>query len=104
MPADEGVEGGVDPDEAEQITRLLSSTGNFDYFSYGQGNFSLSLENHVPDLYFEEGHFIDLHKRMREVANGVPVMALGRIGTPELAEEIIENGNGDLVGMSRALI
>ena len=104
MPADEGVEGGVDPDEAEQITRLLSSTGNFDYFSYGQGNFSLSLENHVPDLYFEEGHFIDLHKRMREAADGVPVMALGRIGTPELAEEIIENGNGDLVGMSRALI
>ena len=41
MPADEGVEGGVDPDEAEQITGLLSATNNFDYFSYGQGNFSL---------------------------------------------------------------
>ena len=104
MPADEGVEGGVDPNEAEQITKLLSATNNFDYFSYGQGNFSLSLENHVPDLYFREGHFIDLHKRMRSAANGVPVMALGRIGTAQLAEDVIANGNADLVGMSRALI
>ena len=104
MPADEGVEGGVDPDEAERITKLLSSTNNFDYFAYGQGNFSLSLENHVPDLYFKEAHFIDLHKRMRDAANGVPVMALGRIGDPTVAEDVIAKGNGDLVGMSRALI
>ena len=62
------------------------------------------LENHVPDLYFREGHFIDLHKRMRAAANGVPVMALGRIGTAQLAEDVIRNGNADLVGMSRALI
>lgn len=104
MPADEGVEGGVDPDEAEKITKSLAQTGNFDYFSYGQGNFSLSLENHVPDLYFRKGHFIDLHQKMRIAANGIPVMALGRIGSPELAEKVIENGYGDLIGMSRALV
>ncbi len=104
MPADEGVPGGVDPDEAERITARLARTGDFDYFAYGQGNFSLSLETHVPDLYFRPGHFIDLHKRMRAAAAGVPVMALGRIGTPELAEQVIADGHGDLVGMTRALI
>ena len=31
-------------------------------------------------------------------------MALGRIGTQELAEEVIAKGYGDLVGMTRALI
>ena len=104
MPADEGVPGGVDPDEAERITARLAQTGKFDYFAYGQGNFSLSLETHVPDLYFNPGHFIDLHKRMRAAAGGVPVMALGRIGTPELAERVVADGHGDLVGMTRALI
>jgi 2,4-dienoyl-CoA reductase-like NADH-dependent reductase (Old Yellow Enzyme family)/thioredoxin reductase len=104
MPADEGVLGGIDPDEAERITARLAGTGDFDYFAYGQGNFSLSLETHVPDLYFRPGHFIDLHKRMRNAAGGVPVMALGRIGTPDLAERVIADGHGDLVGMTRALI
>ena len=63
MPADEGVPGGVCPDEAARITKRLSKTGCFDYFAYGQGNFSLSLENHVPDMYFDQGAFIELHKK-----------------------------------------
>ena len=104
MPADEGVEGGIDVEEAARITERLASTGAFDLFAYGQGNFSLSLENHVPDMHFRPGHFIDLHRRMREVSGGLPVMALGRVGTPELAERIVAEGYGDLVGMTRAQV
>jgi len=104
MPADEGVEGGIDVEEAARITRRLSATGAFDLFAYGQGNFSLSLENHVPDMHFRPGHFIDLHRRMREASGGVPVMALGRVGTPHLAERIVAEGYGDLVGMTRAQV
>ena len=104
MPADEGVEGGIDVEEAARITERLVSTGAFDLFAYGQGNFSRSLENHVPDMHFRPGHFIDLHRRMREVAGGVPVMALGRVGTADLAERIVAEGHGDLVGMARAQV
>ena len=104
MPADEGVEGGIDAEEAALITGRLAATGAFDLFAYGQGNFSLSLENHVPDMHFRPGHFIDLHRRMREAAGGTPVMALGRVGTPELAERIVAEGYGDLVGMTRAQV
>lgn len=104
MPADEGVEGGIDPDEAERITRRLCGQGLLDYLAYGQGNFSASLENHVPDMYFEQAPFVHLHRRMRDAAGGTPVMALGRIGTPERAERVVAEGCGDLVGMSRALI
>jgi len=104
MPADEGVEGGIDVDMAERITHHLAALGTLDYLAYGQGNFSLSLETHVPDMHFPQAPFIDLHRRMREAAGGIPVMALGRIGTPELAEKVVAQGFGDLVGMSRALI
>ena len=104
MPADEGVDGGIDVEEAARITARLATTGAFDLFAYGQGNFSLSLENHVPDMHFRPGHFIDLHRRMREAAGGIPVMALGRVGTPELAERIVAEGYGDVVGMTRAQV
>jgi 2,4-dienoyl-CoA reductase-like NADH-dependent reductase (Old Yellow Enzyme family)/thioredoxin reductase len=104
MPADEGVPGGIDPGEAERITGRLAASGLFDYLAYGQGNFSPSLENHVPDMHFRPGHFLELHRRMRNAAAGVPVMALGRVDTPALAEQVVREGFGDLVGLSRALV
>lgn len=104
LPATEEVAGGIDPDEAERLTQALASHGLFDYFAYGQGNFSLSLESHVPDIYYRPGHFLEQIRRMRAAANGTPVMALGRIGQPAEAEAVIADGAGDLVAMSRALI
>jgi 2,4-dienoyl-CoA reductase-like NADH-dependent reductase (Old Yellow Enzyme family)/thioredoxin reductase len=104
LPADEGVRGGIDASEAGKLTQHLVGLGSLDLLTYSQGNFSLSLENHVPDMHFRPGHFLHLHREMRALAAGVPVMALGRIGTPEQAEAAIVSGSGDLVGMSRALI
>jgi dimethylglycine catabolism A len=104
IPGDEGVAGGIDPDEAARITAALAAEGTLDYFAYSQGNFSLSLENHAPDMHFRRGHFLDIHKRVRPAAAGTPVMAIGRIATPAEAEAAIADGAGDLVGLSRALI
>jgi hypothetical protein len=104
MPGDEGVAGGIDPDEAARITAALARPSLIDYFAYSQGNFSLSLENHAPDMHFRRGHFLDIHKKMRLAANGQPVMAIGRIATPAEAEAAIAGGAGDFVGMTRALI
>ncbi|MGI9336788.1 MAG: FAD-dependent oxidoreductase [Gammaproteobacteria bacterium] len=104
MPAQEGVPKGVDPDQAARITAHLTSAGLVDYFAYAQGNFSRSLEDHVPDLHYEPGHFVHLHRAMREHTGGVPVMALGRIGSPALAEQIIASGCADLVGLCRAQV
>lgn len=104
MPGTEGVEGGIDPDEAVRITADLAATGLIDYFAYSQGNFSLSLEAHVPDMAFRRGHFLDIHKKIRPAAAGIPVMAMGRIALPAEAEAALVDGCCDLVAMSRALI
>jgi hypothetical protein len=104
MPGDEGVAGGIDPEEAARITSLLARDGVLDYFAYSQGNFTLSLETHVPDMYFRHGHFLDIHKKLRPTASGAPVMAIGRIATPAEAEAAIADGACDLVGLTRALI
>jgi hypothetical protein len=102
MPGDEGVAGGIDPDEAARITAAL--VGSVDYFAYNQGNFTLSLDTHVPDMHFRRGHFLAIHRRLRPAAAGTPVMAIGRIATPEEAEAALAEGAGDLVGLTRALI
>ena len=104
MPGDEGVPGGIDPDEAARITAALARHGTLDYFAYSQGNFTNSLENHVPDMHFARAHFLDIHKKVRPAAAGKPVMAIGRIAMPAEAEAAIAEGAGDLVGMTRALI
>jgi 2,4-dienoyl-CoA reductase-like NADH-dependent reductase (Old Yellow Enzyme family) len=104
MPGDEGVAGGIDPEEAARITSLLAPDRVLDYFAYSQGNFTLSLETHVPDMYFRHGHFLDVHKKLRPAASGTPVMAIGRIATPAEAEAAIAEAACDLVGLTRALI
>jgi dimethylglycine catabolism A len=104
MPGDEGVPGGIDPNEAARITAVLVKHGTLDYFAYSQGNFTISLENHVPDMHFRRAHFLDIHKTIRPTAAGKPVMAIGRIAMPADAEAAIAEGAGDLVGMTRALI
>lgn len=104
MPAQEGVPNGVDPDEAVRISTHLTGAGLVDYLAYAQGNFSRSLEDHVPDLHYEPGHFVHLHRYVRERTGGVPVLALGRIGTPSLADAIIADGSADLVGLCRAQV
>jgi 2,4-dienoyl-CoA reductase-like NADH-dependent reductase (Old Yellow Enzyme family) len=104
MPGDEGVPGGIDPNEAARITAVLVKHGTLDYFAYSQGNFTISLENHVPDMHFRRAHFLDIHKTIRPAAAGKPVMAIGRIAMPADAEAAIAEGAGDLVGMTRALI
>jgi 2,4-dienoyl-CoA reductase-like NADH-dependent reductase (Old Yellow Enzyme family) len=104
MPGDEGVEGGIDPDEAARITAALAQHGTLDYFAYSQGNFTNSLENHVPDMHFRRAHFLDIHKKVRPAAAGKPVMAIGRIAMPADAEAAVADGAGDFVGITRALI
>jgi 2,4-dienoyl-CoA reductase-like NADH-dependent reductase (Old Yellow Enzyme family)/thioredoxin reductase len=104
MPGDEGVEGGIDAEEAARITAVLARDRVLDYFAYSQGNFTLSLETHVPDMYFRHGHFLSIHEKLRPAASGTPVMAIGRIATPVEAEAAIAAGAGDLIGLTRALI
>jgi 2,4-dienoyl-CoA reductase-like NADH-dependent reductase (Old Yellow Enzyme family) len=104
MPGNEGVAGGIDPDEAASITAALARHGVLDYFAYSQGNFTNSLEDHVPDMHYRRAPFLDIHKKVRPAASGKPVMAIGRIATPAEAEAAIVAGAGDLVGITRALI
>jgi 2,4-dienoyl-CoA reductase-like NADH-dependent reductase (Old Yellow Enzyme family)/thioredoxin reductase len=104
MPSDEGVAGGIDPDEAERMITHFVSLGGLDYFAFSQGNSSPSLENHLPDMHFPAAPFVKLHGRLKKVARGIPVMTMGRLQSPERCEEALSQGDADLIGLSRILV
>lgn len=104
LPVHEYIEGGLTIEDAEEIAAHLSEVAPPDYFGTGQGNFSPSLEKHVPDLHFPDLPFIDLARRVRAAANGVPVMAISKIPDVDAADKVISDGSADLVGMTRALL
>ena len=104
MEAHEYIEGGLTLEDAQELVSHIVSTEAPDYIGTGQGNFSPSLEKHVPDMHFGERPFVHLPRGIREVAQGVPVMAISRVQDLDTADDLIEDGTADLVGMTRALL
>lgn len=104
LPSDEGVKDGIGPEEAARITGTIDAWGKLDYLAFNPGNFSLSLENHVPSMNFPPGPFLDLLPALKSASARTPVMAIGRIVSPAHAEEILADGCADLIGLSRALV
>jgi hypothetical protein len=104
VEAHEYVEGGLTLEDSQELVSHIVGTEAPDYIGTGQGNFSPSLEKHVPDMHFGERPFVHLPRGIREVAQGVPVMAISRVQDLDTADALIEDGTADLVGMTRALL
>lgn len=104
LPGDDGVAGSVGQQEAAAITAHLTAIGNVDYLCFAHGSHANSLEQHVPDGHSPRMPYVPLMRELRRCANGVPVMALGRITDPAEAEGLLACGDAELVGLGRPLI
>lgn len=102
ISGDEFVEGGNTMDDIVEIVKMIERTEKVDYIGQSMGTYA-SLPTVIPDMYFPPGSFAYLSQNIRENTN-LPVIAVGRINDPILAEKILANGQADLVGMTRALI
>ncbi len=103
MAVEEFTPGGITIDESIRIARVLVADGVVDYLSLAQGNFN-SIERHLPDRHFPPSTFVDLQARVKAAVGTFPVVASGRIETPDQAEAIVGGGQADMVGLCRALI
>lgn len=104
LPAHEYVTGGLDLEGTQELVAHIVGQDRPDYLATGQGNFSPSLEKHVPDLHFPDVPFAHLPRGVRAVSDGVPVMAITKVPDQAAAQLLIDEGSADLVGMSRPLI
>lgn len=103
LGAEELSPGGITMDEACRVAQVLGATGQIDYLSISVGNFN-SIDIHTPDRHYPPLAFIDYPARIRAAMPGVPVVACGRIVTPERAEGVLAKGQADLIGLCRPLL
>ena len=62
-----------------------------------------SRELTIPSMYAEPGCFVHLAEAIKATV-AIPVIAVGRIKNPDLADRIIREGKADAVAMGRALL
>ncbi|WP_294078344.1 FAD-dependent oxidoreductase [Sphingomonas sp.] len=105
LPAWDGMENGIDEDEAEAITALLHGEGVMDYLTYCWGSHSDTLYTHLPDNHGPRMPYVETIRRLgRSAAPGVPLGALGLITDPNEGERIVRDGIADLVMLARPLV
>ena len=106
ITGDELVEGGLDQAQAAQIGKALAESGDIDYLSVlaGTNTDRHARVDHWPPTPAPHGLFRHLAATVKEAVGDFPVACVGRITDVRMAEEIIANGEADLVGMVRAHI
>jgi 2,4-dienoyl-CoA reductase-like NADH-dependent reductase (Old Yellow Enzyme family)/thioredoxin reductase len=103
LSAEEYVEGGITIDDTKVIAQKLEQAGvNALHISSGMSS-SPPQYSPSPSMAIPRGCYVHLAEKVKRVVN-IPVITVGRINDPLLAEDILQEGKADLVAMGRALI
>ena len=101
ISANEFVEGGTDLDEARRFSPLLQEAGyQAIHVSAGIGETARFASG---PYFLPHGHLIEYAEGVREVVD-VPVIGVGRILQPEMADTFVREGSCDFVALGRALL
>ncbi len=102
ISADELIPKGIKIEESQQLAVELQNVGvNILHVSAG---IATNVDFKVtPNASQPFGVFSDLANSIKKVVK-IPVISVGRIHTPEVAEDILMQGKSDLVAIGRALI
>ena len=101
ISAQEFVEKGLTVDESIKILKILVEAG-VDIVQVSAGN-DATPEWVCQPMFMAQACLADSAGKVKK-ALGIPVMAVGRINNPVIAEEIIEKGKADLVCIGRGLL
>lgn len=101
LNADEGVEGGITPEEGRDFARVLEQAG-VDALHVSGGVYGSPLPI-IPTMYEPPlplaGYAADIKAEV-----SIPVIAVGKIHDPEAGEQLIADAEADFVSLGRALI
>ena len=99
-------EGGQSPDELKAIAAQVVATGAIDYLNTSIGSRAPDYAALAVATYRQRpGHELAYAHGMRDAINAsIPVVGVGRILTPKMGEAALQNGDCDLVAMTRGHI
>jgi 2-enoate reductase len=101
LKGEEFTEAGRDIEEGLEMAKLLEEAG-FDSLHVDAGCYDSWYWAHPP-VYQEHGCMVDMAAMAKQVVK-VPVIAVGRLDIPELAEKVIAKGKADMVALGRGLL
>ncbi|MFX0188869.1 MAG: FAD-dependent oxidoreductase [Candidatus Hodarchaeota archaeon] len=100
--ADELLPDGNRIEDSKKIAQILENAGA-DCIDVSQGIMIRNPTGIQIPTYFDHGCFIHLAEEIKKVVN-VPVIGVGRIIDPKMADEFIQQGKADIIYMGRQLI
>lgn len=100
---DGGIEGGLDNEGWIAIAKAIDARGDLDYISVSQGTYinRMKIYGAAPT---PSGFQLEDTARVKAAVPNTPVVVVGRITTPEMAEAVLTSGGADFIGMARQLI
>ncbi len=92
---------GRDIPEGVEMAKYLEKVG-YDVLHVDAGSWEARYFINVP-LYLPYGCMIDMAEHAKKAVK-IPVIGVGRINTPELAEQYLEEGRADIIALGRPLL
>lgn len=101
LTVDDMLPGGIELAEGCEMARIFCEAGA-DAIQVSGGT-QERIWNISPCYYMKEGYLIP---QARAVKNAVdkPVIAMGKLGNPDLAEHVLESGAADMISLGRPLL
>ncbi|MDK2896593.1 MAG: hypothetical protein PWP04_713 [Candidatus Atribacteria bacterium] len=101
LSVDEFLPGSLKLEETREMARVLEAKG-INYLHVTTGNYD-SISTIIEPINFEEGWRVYLAEEIKKVVS-IPVITVGVIRHPEMADNIVAQGKADFVAIGRGLI
>ena len=100
----EEIEGGLQIEEAVEFAKMIDGKVDFIHVSAGLDPEEAQAVRTHPTMFLPHGVNVKYAAAVKAAGVKTPVVTLGAINTPELAEQILAEGKADIVAMARTLI
>jgi 2,4-dienoyl-CoA reductase-like NADH-dependent reductase (Old Yellow Enzyme family)/thioredoxin reductase len=103
LSGDELVPGGLTLDDTVAIASMLEQAG-VDVLDISAGNYASYTRGYlIAPMVRDDGLLVEFAEKVKNTVS-LPVITVGKIRTPELAERIVADGRADLVALGRQLL
>lgn len=104
MSGSEEIEGGLTIEDAAAFARMLDGKVDFIHVSAGLDTEAAQAVRTHPTMFLPHGVNVKYAAAVKAAGVKTPVVTIGGITSPALAEEILAAGQADIVAMARPLI
>jgi 2,4-dienoyl-CoA reductase-like NADH-dependent reductase (Old Yellow Enzyme family)/thioredoxin reductase len=104
MSGSEEIEGGLTKEEAVEFAKMLDGKVDLIHVSAALDTEDAQAVHTHPTMFLPHGVNVHYAQAVKEAGVKTPVVTIGAITDPELAENILASGKADAVSMVRALI